>query len=104
MKAIIGGYRYDTDTAQYLGEAESTVDRGNFHWWRESLYKTKNGRYFLDGEGGALSHYQEPYGTNGHTGGGKITPMNGEEAMHWAEKHGLVSLLEQEFSDFLKDA
>ncbi|MFC7705217.1 hypothetical protein ACFQXB_13530 [Plastorhodobacter daqingensis] len=34
----------------------------------------------------------------------RITPMTAEEAMHWAEEHGLTDLLEIEFGDRIEDA
>ena len=75
MKKVISGRRYDTDTAKKVGEA-SYSNCSDFHYWSEELYRKKTGEYFLFGEGGALSKYQQEVGQNEWTGGKEIIPLS----------------------------
>ena len=104
MKAIIKGLRYDTATATELACAESHHNRGDFHWWCERLYKTARGAYFLAGEGGPLSHWSQPAGSNGSASGEGIRPLDQVEARHWCEDNKMVDVLESEFGGDIKDA
>lgn len=60
MKQVIEGKRYDTATAQEIGSGGGKAYPGDFHYYRESLYLTKKGPFFLAGEGGPLSRYGRP--------------------------------------------
>ena len=83
MKKIIGGSKYDTDTAKMVG-SNAYGQVGDFSHWEEELYKTKSGKFFLHGEGGANSRYGVWEGNEGSYGE-KIMPMSEEEAKKWAE-------------------
>ena len=56
MKKVINGALYDTSTAKLLGE-DSYSNPGDFQHWVETLYRTKSGKYFLHGKGGAMTKY-----------------------------------------------
>lgn len=87
MKKIIDGALYNTDTAQELGSDEPNgYDRGNFEYFRETLYKTKSGKYFLHGEGHANSRYGVWFQNTGGWGA-QIRPMSPHSAREWAEEH-----------------
>ena len=86
MKKIIGGKRYDTETADFMG-SDSYSNTRDFHYWYEGLYRKRNGEFFLYGEGGAASKYAETVGQNEWCGGEKIIPLSVEKAKEWAEKH-----------------
>lgn len=86
MKKITQGVLCDTSTAKYLGSASYLGDR-DFAHWRERLYRTKSGRYFLYGEGGPSSRYAVTIGQNEWSGGEKIQLLSRETAMEWAEEH-----------------
>lgn len=58
MKKIINYKKYDTETATEIG-AWSQGIAGTFEYVHESLFRKNNGEYFLHGEGGAASKYQE---------------------------------------------
>ena len=83
MKKIINGSKYDTETAKMM--AVNAYGRvGDFSHWEEELYKTKSGKFFLYGEGGANSKYGVWEGNEGY-GDEKIMPMSEDEAKTWAK-------------------
>ena len=63
MKKIIDGKRYDTDTAEHLCSLPSVEDTTNFNWHATSLYQTKNGAFFIAGEGNASSIWASSEGS-----------------------------------------
>jgi hypothetical protein len=88
MKKIINGAKYDTSTAERIGEWHTQgIGISDFNYCSEDLYRTKSGKYFLHGEGGALSKYNESCGNNNRCGSSEIMPMTREAAMEWAEEH-----------------
>ena len=86
MKKIVGGRKYDTETAKLLG-ADGYSSRNDFNFWRQELYLKKTGEFFLYGEGGPRSQYGRTVGQNCWEGGEDIEPLTEEEAKNWAEKH-----------------
>lgn len=86
MKKIIGGKRYDTETAHFCGSDQYGGPR-DFHYWREELYRKTTGEFFLHGEGGAMSKYAISAGQNEWSGGEKIIPLSPAKAKEWAEEH-----------------
>lgn len=89
MKATINGLRYDTENAVCIGratspDAESTTD---FSWWEAGLYRTpRAGRFFLAGEGGAMTRFSGAY-SGGAGRGSKVIPLDDAEAREWAEEY-----------------
>ena len=83
MKKIINGSKYDTETAKMIA-VNSYGQVGDFSHWEEELYKTKSGKFFLYGEGGANSKYGVWEGNEGR-GDEKIMPMSVDEAKTWAK-------------------
>lgn len=104
MKQIVGGKRYDTETAQKIGKGEGTAYVGDFRYYSEALYKTSKGSFFLAGEGGALSHYARPAYGGGTCGGEGIIPLSREDALSWCEKHLDIEDYQEYFSDLIEDA
>ena len=86
MKKVISGALYDTETAKLLGK-DSYSNPGDFQYWVETLYRTKSGKYFLHGEGGAMTKYAVSVGQNEWSGGEKIIPLDLDSAQKWAEEH-----------------
>lgn len=87
MNKVINGKRYDTETAQFIGEWNNGHRYGEFQYECEELYKKKTGEFFLYGSGGAMSSYAVPCGNNNWTGSSKITPIDIGEAKKWVEKN-----------------
>lgn len=86
MKQVIGGKLYDTTKAEEIGNYSNGLGTRDFRNVDETLYKTKQGRFFLAGEGGPMTKYSRPCGNM--TGGGSgIIPLDAAEARQWCEEH-----------------
>ena len=85
MKKILGGKKYDTETARMVG----TYWNGNsgFGKCSEALYCKRTGEFFLYGEGGPMSKYGVAYGDNEWGYGEEIRPLTVDEAKAWAEEN-----------------
>jgi hypothetical protein len=70
----------------------------------ETLYRTKNGRFFLAGEGGALSKYARTISPTCSAPGEDLRPLTDREALEWLEEKGKVSLIERLFPEAIEDA
>ena len=104
MIRIIGGRRYNTNTAHTVGEWDNGCFRSDFYFCAGELFRTKKGDYFLHGQGGAMSCYGEPTSDNMMGPGECITPMTHAEALSWAEGHLPADVVEAEFGDHIVDA
>ena len=85
MKKIIDGKLYNTETATHIVDWDNGLYCNDFGWCEESLYVTKKGAYFIHGEGGAMSCWSTPCGSNGTCGGGGIRVLTKAEALQWCE-------------------
>lgn len=104
MKAIIGGKRYDTETATEVGHYANSYYAGDFHHYKEVLYKTTAGAWFLQGEGGGLSKYGVNVGNNGSCAGSALVPLSAADAREWLENTKNIEALEQYFGAEIEDA
>ena len=104
MKRIIEGMRYDTNTAELIGDISYGGGSSDFKHYYEGLYRTPHGRYFLHGYGGPLSHYTVSCGNNSWSGSETIVPMSPEKAQAWAEENLTGAEVDEEFSENIKDA
>lgn len=86
MKKVIEGSLYNTDTARLIGEWDNRR-YGSLDFCCERLYRTKSGKYFLHGEGGAMSKYARSCGCNHWSSGEIIMPMSEVAAREWADDH-----------------
>jgi hypothetical protein len=84
MRKIINGKQYDTDTARRVAIYKNNYSYNDFKWLCEELYRTKNGNYFLFGEGGAMTRWASSYGNSWSEGSG-IKALSIEEALNWLE-------------------
>ncbi|ACB83980.1 hypothetical protein [Natranaerobius thermophilus] len=104
MKRIHNGMVYDTDKAERIASYKYG-DLNDAKYVIEELYKTKNDRYFLYAQGGALSEYGEKVGTNSYSGNSVILPLSVDEVFDWAEDRNINSQkLVEELSDYLDEA
>ena len=103
MKAIIDGKRYDTQTAEMIDCESNGLGRGDFKWCAEWLYRTKKGKWFLHGEGGASSKYSEP-ACDMRGPGQRLVPMTDAQALAWLEENGKADAIEEHFGDQIEDA
>lgn len=87
MKKVINGSLYNTETARRLGGWSNTNNYRDFNYCEETLYRTKSGKFFIHGEGGAMSKYAQTISSNEWSGGEEIIPCTYDEAREWAEVH-----------------
>lgn len=87
MKKIINGKKYDTETAKKIGYWSNNYNCSDFNYCAETLYRKKNGEFFVHGEGNAMSKYSVSCGQNSWSGGQEIIPLTEEKAKRWAEKY-----------------
>jgi hypothetical protein len=102
MKKIIKSKQYNTETAKECGQY-SYSNRSDFNYFCETLYRKKNGEFFLHGDGGAASQYAKSCGQNEWCGGETIIPLTYQEAQEWAEKHLTGDEYEDIFGDVSED-
>ena len=104
MKKIINGLRYDTEKAIEIGYHSSGHHSGDFQGWHATLYRTpRSNRYFLAGEGGAMSRYASHHG-NSMGCGEKLNPLEKAAALAWAEQYLDADAIEKHFGDAIQDA
>ena len=90
MKQVVNGKRYDTETAVQLESWDNGASGGDLDRCEESLYRTKNGAYFLHGVGGAMSRWsRSDDGGRSSACGEGIEPLTPAEALVWLESHKL---------------
>ena len=106
MKKIINGLRYDTEKAVEVGAYQRGCypNSGDFSDWSATLYKTpRSGRFFLHGEGGAMTRFARH--SDGSSGWGeKLIPLSKEEALEWAEQYLDAEDIEEHFGDSIEEA
>lgn len=98
MKKVIDGALYSTETAKEIGFWSNDLSSRDFGWCRETLHRTKSGKHFIHGEGGARSRYAQRYGDmwgNGES----IVPLSHAEAMTWAEENLTADEYAAEFGE-----
>lgn len=96
MRKIIEGRKYDTETATKVHCWYNDAD--GFDSVVETLYRKRNGEYFLHGEGGARTKYASPDG-DGWCGGSMLIPLSYEGARSWMEEHADGDEYEAEFGE-----
>ena len=104
MKKIVNGLVYNTETAKEIVSWSNNLSGGDFNHCRESLYRTKNGRWFLCGSGGPMSKYSVSCGSNSCCGGSDIEVITEVEAQEWLENKDEIAALEQYFIAKLQEA
>ena len=106
MKAIIDGLRYDTDKADRVGEITGNAKRDDvgddaLYEWKESLWMTPAGRFFLCGEGSGKTRWFRvaPPGNTKVVGDREvrwaIRALPEAEAQAWVEKYCSAQVYEQ---------
>lgn len=98
MKRIINGKIYNTETAERIG-SYSRSNPSDFSYIDESLYRTKKGRFFIAGEGGAMTRYAESGSDGTWWGASGICVLDDGEALDWCESRGIdPDIVEQYFA------
>lgn len=98
MKAIINGKTYNTETAEQICNYWNGLGDGDFNNLAETLYRTKNGAWFMEGNGGAMTKYSS---SNGNTSWGdhKILAITESEAKEFLEEHAEADLYIEVFGE-----
>jgi hypothetical protein len=84
MQKVIGGRRFDTAAAEEVCASDNGLNRGDFKYRAETLYRTRSGRWFVHHEGGAMSDVAVA-SSGGYTNGEDIEPVSDEEAFRFLE-------------------
>lgn len=103
MKNTINTKVYDTDKAKLVAEDGSKTFGHDSHAWKEKLYVTRKGTWFLHGWGAELTEYAERDSQN-LSPGESIIPMTREEALAWCEEHRAQEAIDTHFSDMIEEA
>ena len=81
MRKIINGRKYDTETAECVGEMASTYNFNDGYYYWEELYRKRTGEFFLHGAGNGLSPYAQSVGM-GSTSGERCDTFVTEKVTH----------------------
>ena len=104
-KSVIGGKRYNTETALLVATYSNGLGSSDFRNVCERLYRTKRGNWFTCGSGGPLSSYSAPACGGGYCGSSNvIRPLTSGEAMEWLESNNETEALEEHFKANVEDA
>ncbi|WP_320178896.1 hypothetical protein [Roseovarius pacificus] len=103
MKIIFNKKIYDTDQAKEITSVRHATPN-NLAWFLEDFYRSRNGAWFIVGDGGPLSHYAVEFEDGNKEGRRRLKPMSPDETIAWLEKHGKYSVIEDHFSDWLEIA
>ena len=86
MRRVIEGLTNNTDTAEQVCGIDCFHYGGDFAWEETHLYRTKKGRWFLAGEGGAHSRWaKDAFG--GMMGGCGIEAIDEDKAKQVLEEN-----------------
>lgn len=88
MKKVINGLLYDTEKAEEVAIYSNNRVSGDFKMLEETLYRTKNGRWFIHGIGGAMTEYAVEAGNNSWSDSEQIRPVDEEYAKEFLAEHG----------------
>lgn len=103
-KQIINGLTYNTETATEICEIGNGLSVTDFAHCTGTLYRTKKGRYFVEGYGGPMSMFACSTGRNSWSGSGGILAFSPEEALNLAEANADAETIEEHFPDLIEDA
>ena len=88
MIKIINGVRYDAEKATEIASYQSPHYSSDFHSYSEILYLSPKSKWFMYGEGNAMSPYSKLY-TDGRGPGKNIFAMSDSEVKEWLELHNM---------------
>lgn len=96
IKIIYNRLIYDTDRASAIAEWTNGQHMGDPAYLEQTLFRTKNGRWFLYEEGG-------PESSVARDGGQTMRPLPDDMALEWLARVN-VDLCIAHFGDLLQDA
>lgn len=98
MKRIIDGKIFNTETADPIESYSNGLSYRDFRNMSETLYRKKNGEFFLCGEGGPMTKYRERC-CDMWSGGKNIIPITKDEAREWLERYSDVDTYIEVFGE-----
>lgn len=103
MQRVVDRVLYDTETADQIAQYAPTTDKRDRFYLIETLYKTREGGYFLHAEGGPGTRYAKE--VNGQRGIGKVLrPLTREGALDWCEERSIEGeTVVKEFADLIEN-
>lgn len=104
MKKIIDGKVYNTETAEEIADWDNGFYGGDFEHYREELYKTKKGNWFLYKTGGPRSTMAVSVGAGSTAGSSDIEKYTEKEAVEWLKKRQKIEILQEMFPNEIETA
>jgi hypothetical protein len=103
MRKLVDGKLYDTDEAEEVARYRHGL-QGDFSHYKEALYRTDAGRWFIAGKGNAKTKYANttPDGMKGP--GSDIRPLSDDDAFAWLERHDKIGAAQDHFPDHIEPA
>ena len=87
MYEIINGKKYDTETATKIGYRFGGNGRRDHRACEETLYRKKNGEFFINGWGGSRTEYAVRLDGGMCSDGERIRPMSDYDAYQWCKSY-----------------
>jgi hypothetical protein len=100
---LANGKRYDLHTSDLIAIAESGYKDGDSQFWRERLFLSKKGAWFLVGEGGSNTKYGREIGNVKVGSEGNVSDLTRKQAYKFCELHGQEAV-SKHFPDMVKEA
>src|SRR4051812_8989380 len=89
MRKIIDGLVYNVATSDLICEYDNGLSVDDFNHELISLYRTRNGRFFVVGRGGPATNWRVPGdNSNSWRGGEALSVKDYEDARAFCEMHG----------------
>jgi hypothetical protein len=104
MQKLINGKLYDTDDAEKIASYSTGGSTSDFDFYREALYRTENGRWFLHGEGHAKTKYASTTSDGMKGWGSDIRALSEEEAFEWCQRRNRIDTAQEYFANYVEKA
>jgi hypothetical protein len=101
FRRVIRGRVYDTSEATPVTFAEGYAGNDDASYWRETLYCTQSGHWFVYREGEAPFPGRERVGRNGSDYGRRIKALGAKGLARWIEERSTDPMVFIDFLGFL---
>ena len=102
MDKVLHELIYDTSEATEIVSTGGGSRPMDYGWWRETLYVTEQGEFFIAGEGGALSKYRRAVGGGEWSPGDEIIAMTKDKVLNWCKENNIKPDVISEFIELEK--
>jgi len=104
MQKLINGKLYDTDHAEKIASYSTGGSTSDFDFYREALYRTESGRWFLHGQGHAKTKYASTTSDGMKGWGSDIRALSEEQAFEWCQRKDRIDAAQEYFADYIEKA